>query len=62
MQAHTKYLYSSWEMSLNIRVKVRVDTNVDGLTDERKTRSLYHAMLKAGAAKIFICRFLLAAV
>ena len=42
MQAYTKYhhcsLYSSWEMNLNIRIKVRVDTNVDGLMDEQTNR------------------------
>ena len=57
MQVYTKYhhcsLYSSWEMNLNIKFEVRVETNVDGLTngqrtDRQKTRSLYHAMLKAG--------------
>ena len=41
MQAYTKYfpctLYSSWEMKLNIRVEVRVDINVDGLTDKWTT-------------------------
>ena len=58
MQVYTKYhhcsLYSSLEMNLNIKFEVRVETNVDGLTngqrtDRRKTRSLYHAMLKADA-------------
>ena len=28
-------LYSSWEMSLNIRVEVKVDANVDRLMDEQ---------------------------
>ena len=28
-------LYSSWEMSLNTRVEVKVDANVDGLMDEQ---------------------------
>ena len=47
MKAYTKCnhcsLYSSSEMNLNIRVEVRVDANVDGLTyNELKTGSLYH--------------------
>ena len=36
MQAYISYhhcsFYSSWEINLNIRVEVRVDANVDGLT------------------------------
>ena len=55
VQAYTKFhhcsLYSSWEMNLNIRVEVRIDTNVDGRMSRRKTRSLYPAMLKAGITK-----------
>ena len=59
MQAYTKYHHcrrcSSWEINLNIRVEVRADSNDDRLmdqqTDGQKTKSLYHAMLKAGATK-----------
>ena len=50
--------YSSWEMILNIRVIVRVDTDDDGLLDEwteKWTRPLYHTMLKAGPTVNFLC-------
>ena len=48
-------LYSSLEMHLNIRVKVRVDASIEGGQADRyrrKTGSLYCSMFKAGTAKI----------
>ena len=56
VQAYTKChhcsLYSSSEMNLNIKVKVRVDPNVEEQTNDRQnTASLYHAKLKAGTTK-----------